>query len=77
MQWLVSLRFHTDGAVLQSNLIPLDGINLDTEWHRNDGDYLDGDGERMYHGVYDWDTTLYPDPQAMIDWHEARGLWPM
>ena len=23
------------------NGVPLDGINLDTEWHRNDPDYLD------------------------------------
>ncbi len=25
----------------EANGIPLDGINLDTEWHRNDPDYLD------------------------------------
>lgn len=63
----------------ERNLIPLDGINLDTEWHRNEGDYLDGDGERMYHGVYDWDQSLYGEspPQAMIDWLEARSLWPI
>ena len=29
-------------ATYEANGIPLDGINLDTEWHRNDPDYLDG-----------------------------------
>ena len=44
----------------EANGLPLDGINLDTEWHRNQVGYLDGNGQNWYSGVFDWDTTLYP-----------------
>ena len=32
---------------------------------------------RRYSGVFDWDRTLYPSPSDMMDWLEARGLWPV
>ena len=57
----------------EANLLPLDGINIDTEWHRNQKGYLDGNGEKWYSGVFDWDRTLYNDPMATMDWLETRG----
>ena len=62
--------------------LPLDGINIDTEWHRNT-DYLDGPeaspggGSKWYSGVYDWDESLYPSVPRMVSWLRARGLWPV
>lgn len=60
--------------------LPLDGINIDTEWHANT-DYIDGatPGKRSayYSGVYDWDESLYPNVPKMVDWLRARGLWPV
>ena len=54
-----------------------DGINLDTEWHKNQKGYLDSpSGANWYSGVFDWDTSLYPSPAGMMDWLERRGLWP-
>ena len=26
--------------------------------------------------MFDWDRSLYPSPPDMMDWMEARGLWP-
>lgn len=70
--------------IYQDNGIPLDGINLDTEWHRS-SNYLDCcsvDGKRVdqhawYSGVFDYDQSLYPNPQAMQEWLTERGLWPV
>ena len=67
----------------ESNSIPLDGICLDTEWHRNMVGYLDGSGAPWYSGMYDWDQSLYDTDHdiggspAMVDWMEARGLAPV
>ncbi len=61
----------------ESNGIPLDGINFDTEWHEN-GVYLDqypGDNA-YYSGWFDWDRSLYPSPGSMVDWFRNRNLWP-
>ena len=69
-------ELHDMAAAYESNGLPLDGINLDTEWHRNQKGYLDGDNENWYSGVFDWDRTLYNSPMAMMDWLETRGLWP-
>eukprot|EP00039_Didymoeca_costata_P004276 m.72389 g.72389 ORF g.72389 m.72389 type:complete len:805 (+) comp12322_c0_seq2:75-2489(+) len=65
----------------QESQLPLDGINLDTEWHRS-SNYLDwkfvAHGEKTwYSGLFDWDTTLYPNPQKMVQWLDSRGLWPV
>jgi hypothetical protein len=61
----------------EDNDLPLDGINMDTEWHRNQVGYLDGTGANWYSGIFDWDNTLYPSPPALMDWLEQRGLWPV
>lgn len=55
---------------------------MDTEWHRNQAGYLDGNGASWYAGLWDWDESLYlldadRHPTGMIDWLEARGLWPV
>eukprot|EP01050_Picozoa_sp_SAG11_P023064 SAG11_NODE_4529_length_1863_cov_2.274376_1_plen_50_part_00 len=42
----------------EENGLPLDGINLDTEWHRNQRGYLDGNKENWYSGVFDWFVQL-------------------
>ena len=44
----------TVASEYEANALPLDGINLDTEWHRNQKGYLDGNGENWYSGVFDW-----------------------
>ena len=59
-------------AAYEANALPLDGINLDTEWHRNQKGYLDGNTENWYSGVFDWDRTLYNSPMEMMDWLETR-----
>ena len=59
-------------AAYEANALPLDGINLDTEWHRNQKGYLDGNRENWYSGVFDWDRTLYNSPMEMMDWLETR-----
>lgn len=64
-------------AMYENNDLPLDGINMDTEWHRNQIGYLDGTGANWYSGIFDWDNTLYPSPPALMDWLEQRGLWPV
>ena len=69
-------ELHDMASSYEANALPLDGINLDTEWHRNQKGYLDGNGENWYSGVFDWDRTLYNSPMAMMDWLETRGLWP-
>lgn len=70
-------ELHEMATTYEDNDLPLDGINLDTEWHRNQMGYLDGDDRDWYSGVFDWDNTLYPSPPALIDWLEQRGLWPV
>jgi len=71
--------------IYESNGIPLDGINLDTEWHRS-SNYIDccndASGKKLptkawYSGVFDYERSLYPDPVAMADWLGERGLWPV
>ena len=64
-------------STYEANLLPLDGINMDTEWHKNQVGYLDGNGINEYSGVFDWDSTLYPSPPDMMNWLEDRGLWPV
>jgi hypothetical protein len=32
-------------AAYEANSLPLDGINLDTEWHRNQRGYLDASNQ--------------------------------
>eukprot|EP00040_Diaphanoeca_grandis_P044121 m.11356 g.11356 ORF g.11356 m.11356 type:complete len:942 (-) comp8775_c0_seq1:102-2927(-) len=61
----------------EQNELPLDGINLDTEWHINTG-YLDSpNDQRLYSGAFDWDTSLYPAPMKMVEYLRARNLWPV
>ena len=62
-------------SIYEEQNLPLDGINLDTEWHVN-SDYLDG-GTGNYGGGFDWDRSLYPSPTEMIGWFDERGLWPV
>jgi hypothetical protein len=64
--------FVVQAAAYEANALPLDGINLDTEWHRNQKGYLDGNRENWYSGVFDWDRTLYNSPMEMMDWLETR-----
>lgn len=71
--------------VHEDNGIPLDGslappgltlylsigINLDTEWHRNLNYLETGGGGGWYSGAFDWDRTLYDDPERMISFFKV------
>ena len=44
-----------------------DGINLDTEWHRNQKGYLDGNKENWYSGVFDWYAACTLTEPVFVD----------
>jgi hypothetical protein len=47
----------------QKNRVPLNTLSLDTDWKAPN----DWDG-------WEWNTTLFPDPTALLHWARARGI---
>ncbi|HEY9547492.1 MAG TPA: TIM-barrel domain-containing protein, partial [Solimonas sp.] len=70
-------------AQFRAQQVPLDTLSLDTDWKRVHNavacvafDLIAGarPGDPCSWNGWDWNRTLFPDPQGFVDWAHAQGL---
>jgi hypothetical protein len=74
--------YHALLAQFRANRVPLDTLSIDTDWkHENNqagaaiAARVAGAPGRPYSwNGWEWDTTLFPDPERFISWAHAHGL---
>ncbi len=66
----------------RSNRVPLDTLSIDTDFKRESDPAgaaiaaaaVGAPGRPYSWNGWEWDTTLFPDPKAFIDWAHGQGL---
>ncbi|HUE28928.1 MAG TPA: TIM-barrel domain-containing protein, partial [Solirubrobacteraceae bacterium] len=69
-------------TAFRSNRVPLDTLSVDTDWKRESDPttapfaaiVAGAPGKPYSWDGWEWDTTLFPDPQRFIDWAHSEGL---
>ena len=69
-------------AQFRANKVPLDTLSVDTDWkHENNSAgaalasvVAGAPGMPYSWNGWEWDTSLFPDPQQFINWAHANGL---
>jgi alpha-glucosidase (family GH31 glycosyl hydrolase) len=74
--------YHTLLAQFRANHVPLDTLSIDTDFKRENNPagsaaaaiVAGAPGLPYSWNGWDWDTTLFPDPQRFIGWAHSQGL---
>jgi alpha-glucosidase (family GH31 glycosyl hydrolase) len=74
--------YHTLLAQFRAYRVPIDTLSIDTDFKREDNPVgsaaaaivAGAPGLPYSWNGWEWDTTLFPDPQRFIDWAHSQGL---
>jgi len=74
--------YHTLLAQFRANRVPLDTLSIDTDFKRESDPAVaptyaaiaGAPGRPYAWDGWEWDTTLFPEPQRFIDWAHSQGL---
>jgi alpha-glucosidase (family GH31 glycosyl hydrolase) len=74
--------YHNLVAAFRSNRVPIDTLSIDTDF-KHESNAAGAAAAAIVAGApgkpyswdgWEWDTSLFPDPQRFIDWAHAEGL---
>jgi len=74
--------YHALLQQFRTNRVPLDTLSVDTDWKRESNPQgaaiaaiaAGAPGKPYSWDGWEWDTTLFPDPQRFIDWAHSQGV---